>query len=177
VISDGPDAGSEFIVRLPAIEKPVLEPCIGEADDRTPGPNRPVRILVVEDNVDLARGLARLIYNMGHVVKATHDGPAAIESARSFHPEAVLLDIGLPGMDGYEVASRLRSDEGERSLVLVAISGYGQDEDLRRSHDAGFDFHLVKPIDMDALRQIIDRISQFSPPLRDEPARAQPGMS
>jgi signal transduction histidine kinase/CHASE3 domain sensor protein/ActR/RegA family two-component response regulator len=170
VVSDGLDAGSEFIVRLPAIAKVFHDPGNGPADDRPSGAHRPVRILVVDDNVDLANGLVRLMKKLGHTVKAINDGRAAIELARVFRPEAVLLDIGLPGMDGYEVASRLRSQHGTDPLILVAISGYGQEEDQRRSLEAGFDFHLVKPIDMDALRHIINRISRSSLPEASPPS-------
>jgi CheY-like chemotaxis protein len=101
---------------------------------------------------------------LGHPVQAVNDGPTALESARAFRPEVVLLDIGLPGMDGYEVASRLRSQAGARSLVLVAITGYGQEEDRRRSHEAGFDFHLVKPIDLEILKRILNRITPARSP-------------
>ncbi len=148
VASDGLDKGSEFTIRLPAIVKPSRQAVNGQSDNRDESPDRPIRILVVDDNVDLTLGLCKLISHLGHVVETANDGPAAIEMARAFHPEAVLLDIGLPGMDGYEVASRLRSQEGMSSLILVAISGYGQEEDQRRSLEAGFDFHLVKPIDL-----------------------------
>jgi PAS domain S-box-containing protein len=174
VASDGLDTGSEFTVRLPAIFKPLYESSKPQPRDPHDHPQRPVRILVVDDNVDLAHGLASLIHRLGHIVKATVDGPAALESARLFRPEVVLLDIGLPGMDGYEVAARLRAEETD-ALVLVAISGYGQDEDRRRSREVGFDFHLVKPIDVDALRQIVNRVSRSTPPapaLRSDPERA-----
>ena len=176
VASDGLDAGSEFSVRLPAIQKPRHQPVNGRPGDRAEGPHRPVRVLVVDDNVDLANGLSRVIRQQGHVVSSTHDGPAAIELAHAFHPEAVLLDIGLPGMDGFEVVSQLRTQLHSGPLIVVAISGYGQDEDRRRSHEAGFDYHLVKPIDLDALRQIINRISRSSPPPRGNAASVQPEM-
>ena len=177
VASDGLDKGSEFTVRLPAIVKPTRETANGTSDDRDESADRPVRILVVDDNVDLAHGLCKSINHLGHVVETANDGPAAIEMARAFHPEAVLLDIGLPGMDGYEVASRLRSQEGMSSLVLVAISGYGQEEDRRRSLEAGFEFHLVKPIDLGALGQILVRISRCPLRVRGRRTYVQPGKS
>ena len=142
--SDGLDAGSEFKVRLPAIKKPILAARDRPKSGQSEKPHRPVRVMVVDDNVDLALGLARLIDKLGHVVTAANDGPTALESAMAFRPEVVLLDIGLPGMDGYEVAP-LRAQHEMEPLVLVAISGYGLDEDRARSHEAGFDFHLVKP--------------------------------
>src|SRR5262249_50697411 len=105
------------------------------------------RVLVVDDNVDAADSLTLLLRLYGHDVRTVHDGFAALEAARTFRPEIVLLDIGLPGMDGYEVARRLRNNGDGYPFVLAAISGYGQERDLARSRQAGFDQHLVKPID------------------------------
>jgi CheY-like chemotaxis protein len=107
---------------------------------------RPTRILVVDDNVDLARGLARLLEIRGHEVQVAHDGPTGLDKAKKSKPEVVLLDIGLPGMDGYQVAAHLRQEETVKDATLIAISGYGQEEDLRLAREAGFDHHLVKPI-------------------------------
>ena len=115
------------------------------------GERKSSRILVVDDNVDTARGMARLLKLLGHEVAVAHDGPEGIEAARRHRPEFVLLDIGLPGMDGYEVASRLRREECCKDAVIIAVSGYGQEEDRRRSKEAGFDHHLIKPLDHDAL--------------------------
>jgi len=153
--SEGAGKGCEFVVRLPAITPPISKP-----DARKPArqpEGRSSRILVIDDNIDTARGLGRLLRLLGHEVATSHDGPAALEAAREHRPEFVLLDIGLPGMDGYEVARRLRQDEGCKDAVLVAISGYGQDEDRRRSKQAGIDHHLVKPIDHDALVTLLAR--------------------
>jgi CheY-like chemotaxis protein len=113
------------------------------------------RILVVDDNADTALGMVRLLKLLGNEVLAVHSGPAAIESARTFRPEFVLLDIGLPGMDGYQVASALREGEAHKDTVIIAVSGYGQEEDRRRSQAAGFDHHLVKPVDFDSLLSLI----------------------
>jgi CheY-like chemotaxis protein len=107
---------------------------------------RPTRILVVDDNVDLARGLARLLEIRGHEVQVAYDGPTGLDKAKQSKPEVVLLDIGLPGMDGYQVAAHLRQEESVKDATLIAISGYGQEEDLRLAREAGFDHHLVKPI-------------------------------
>ena len=112
------------------------------------------RILVVDDNVDGADSLAVLLRLSGHEVSLAHDGLAALDVARAFRPEIVLLDIGLPGMDGYEVARRLRGNELTRDVILVAVTGYGRDEDRARSHEAGFDYHLVKPISFDAMHGV-----------------------
>jgi PAS domain S-box-containing protein len=153
--SEGIDKGSEFSIRLPAVRRPAT------VKTPTTGPVGPVgasaRILVVDDNVDMAHGLARLLTLLGHDVKTVHDGPNAIEVARGHRPEVVLLDIGLPGMDGYEVAAMLRNDGCCRGAVFIAISGYGQDEDRRRSIEAGFDYHLVKPIEKNALLTLLSQ--------------------
>ena len=153
--SDGIDKGSEFSIRLPAAKQPatVKTPATGLV-----GPaSASARILVVDDNLDMAQGLARLMTLIGHDVKTVHDGPSAIEVARVYRPEVVLLDIGLPGMDGYEVAAMLRHDGCCEGAVFIAISGYGQDEDRLRSKAAGFDHHLVKPIDNHALLTLLSQ--------------------
>jgi DNA-binding response OmpR family regulator len=100
----------------------------------------------VEDNVDLARGLARFMRHLGYEVETVHDGPAALGAASSFRPEVVLLDIGLPGLDGYQVARQLRAEEYGRKARIIAVTGYGQEEDVRRSLEAGFDHHMIKPV-------------------------------
>jgi CheY-like chemotaxis protein len=114
------------------------------------------RVLVVDDNVDAAVSLARVLErHEGQEVRVAHDGPSALEAAEAFRPEVVLLDIGLPGMDGHEVARRLRGrPEFERALI-VALTGWGQESDRRRSGEAGFDHHLVKPVDPDELRGLL----------------------
>jgi PAS domain S-box-containing protein len=109
------------------------------------------RVLVVDDNADTAGGLARLLKLLGHDVEIAHDGERAIDIARRHLPEIVILDIGLPGMDGFQVARQLRLDPCCKTALIVAVSGYGQEEDRRRSQEAGFDYHLVKPVDFDAL--------------------------
>ena len=158
--SDGPGLGSEFIVKVPSTSRPGQP---GFPPDPSAKPRRArARILVVDDNVDTARGLARLLKLDGHDVRAVHSGPDAIEAARGFQPEWVLLDIGLPGMDGYRVAATLRAEETGRDAVIVALSGYGQEDDRRKSLEAGFDHHLVKPVDLDDLIAILER---------DRPAR------
>jgi PAS domain S-box-containing protein len=151
--SAGPGRGSEFTIRLPRAARPA---CSGA--ERTPGAGgatRAARILVVDDNADTARGMARLLKLLGHEVRVAHDGPGAIEAALEFRPEFVLLDIGLPGMDGYEVASRLKREGSFQDAIIIAVSGYGQDHDRRRSKEAGFDHHLVKPVDHEALLTLL----------------------
>jgi CheY-like chemotaxis protein len=152
-ISEGIDKGSAFSVRLPAAKRPPTAKTLVTEPASSPQPKS--RILVVDDNVDTARGMARLLALLGHEVTTAHDGPEAIEVARAQRPGVVLLDIGLPGMDGYAVAAKLRQDGCCRAAVFIAISGYGQDEDRRRSKEAGFDHHLVKPVDHNALLTLL----------------------
>jgi CheY-like chemotaxis protein len=109
----------------------------------------------VDDNVDAAECLCVLLSLEGHEVRVAHDGPAALRIAEAFEPEVVLLDIGLPRMDGYEVARRLRERPEMKKTLLVALTGYGQDEDRRRCQEAGFQVHLIKPVDLDALRPVL----------------------
>jgi CheY-like chemotaxis protein len=114
-------------------------------------------ILVVDDSADTAFGMVRLLRMLGNEAIAAHSGPEAIESARTFRPDFVLLDIGLPGMDGYQVASALRQDEAHKDAVIIAVSGYAQENDRRRSQAAGFDHHLMKPVDFDSLISLMGR--------------------
>jgi PAS domain S-box-containing protein len=151
VASEGPGTGSEFTVRLPALrEEPraLAKPPVGTLPRLA---RQGSRVLVVDDNTDLARSVSKLLRFLGHDVRVAHDGPAAIEAARAHRPEIVLLDIGLPKIDGYEVAKRLRTEECCKHSLIVAVSGYGQDEARSRARAAGFDQHLVKPVDYDAL--------------------------
>ena len=152
--SDGLGRGSEFVVRLPTAtvaSAPVSTPTIREV----PVPVRGRRILVVDDSEDGAEFLALLLQVSGHETRQAHDGPEAIEAAEQFRPDAVLLDIGLPKMNGYEVCRRLREQAWGRDLVLIALTGWGQEEDLRRSREAGFNAHLLKPVDHVALMELL----------------------
>ena len=153
--------GSEFVVRLPVLQD-FTPPSPGSVPSaRTAPPSGPgCRVLVVDDNVDLARSLAMLLEMSGHQVRTAHDGPSALEAALDERPDAVLLDIGLPGFDGFEVAKRMRQQPRLQGVVLVAMTGYGQAADRQRSHEAGFDHHLVKPADFDAVQNILATVSQ-----------------
>ena len=111
----------------------------------------PLKILIVDDNVDMALSIAALLVRQGHTIQTAHDGPAALQVARTFGPDAILLDIGLPGLDGYRVAEALRREAAFANVRLIAVSGYGQAEDCKRAQAAGFDSHLVKPVDFAAL--------------------------
>ncbi|HZF11583.1 MAG TPA: response regulator [Thermoanaerobaculia bacterium] len=116
---------------------------------------RPTRVLVVEDNLDAAVTLVDLLTLWGYEVSAVHDGLAAVEVAPEYRPDVVLLDIGLPGIDGYEVARRLRRRSELDGLLVVAVTGYGQEGDRQRAREAGFDHHLVKPVDLETLRRLL----------------------
>ncbi len=147
--SEGIGRGSEFIVRLPVLESPPTEPRTAAS---TKAGRRSFRMLIVDDNVDAAESLAMLQGLHGHVTRVEHSGPAGLHAAADFLPEVVLLDIGLPGMDGYEVARWLRGMAGVGNAFLVAMTGYGSERDRRLATEAGFDEHLVKPADLSVLR-------------------------
>lgn len=151
--SDGPDRGSTFTVYLPAAAAPVPIDPISPRLGSERGESR--RVLVVDDNVDSAVGLARLLARTGHQIELAHEGVSALVRAREQSPEAIVLDIGLPGMDGYEVARRLRREPHGAAALLIAVTGYGQEEDRLRALEAGFDHHLVKPVDIARLRKLI----------------------
>jgi PAS domain S-box-containing protein len=152
VQSDGPGQGSEFIVRLPNVAE-VPEAVSLERFDGSPLPRR--RILIVDDNHDAAEWLATLLNLNGHETQIVHDGNEAIKAAEQAPFDAVLLDIGLPRIDGYEVCRRIRAQSWGKDLTLVALTGWGQDEDRQRSIEAGFDTHLVKPVDDEIITRLL----------------------
>ena len=127
------------------------------ADSPPPQPAATVarRVLVVDDNLDAAEGLAMLLALKGHQVSTAYDGQRAIERARELAPDVVLLDIGLPRLDGFEVARRLREEHPGRPMLLVALTGYGQERDRLRARQAGFDHHLLKPVRLEMLEQLL----------------------
>jgi two-component system CheB/CheR fusion protein len=149
--SDGANRGAEFTVRLPVLDfrddGDQSRPLLAEVPAR--------RVLVIEDNVDHAETLRALLALGGHEVEEAHDGPAGVEKAHAFRPDIVLCDIGLPGMNGYEVARALRVDPVHDATLLVAVTGYTQPEDKRRSAKAGFDHHLGKPVTLEQLESIM----------------------
>ena len=161
--SDGPGKGSTFTVRLPAAAALEATPRDSHGSSPTPAPRSGTRILVVDDNVDTAGGLGRLLTRRGYSVEVANDGASALEKTRTFIPAVVLLDIGLPGMDGYEVARRMRTQPGAAGTVILALSGYGQEEDRARSRAAGFDQHLVKPIDFTVLETLLGEFLRNRP--------------
>jgi signal transduction histidine kinase len=150
--SAGPGRGSRFVLRLPRIAAPAhaVPPAALSVVDTSPR-----RILVVDDNVDAATAMAAMLEIDGHRVEAAIDGASALDAAERFEPEVALLDIGMPGMDGHELARRLAARPWAKGLVLVAVTGWGQDTDRRRSEAAGFAHHLVKPVDPGDLTSLL----------------------
>ncbi|MFL5243001.1 MAG: ATP-binding protein [Gemmataceae bacterium] len=152
--SEGPGKGSEFTIRLPVGDSRT-DRLQQAALDSPSAATRSLQVLVVDDNVDAAESLAMLLRLQGYTVDTVHSGQAALEAVGASKPDAVLLDIGLPGMDGYEVAHRLRKQFADRKLAIVAMSGYGQEADFRRSREIGFDLHLTKPVDPDRIQELL----------------------
>ncbi len=153
--SAGRHQGTEFVVRLPLALATQAPGRAMPAD--AAGVQGRRRVLIVDDNVDAARTLEALLRSLGHDVAVAHDGAAALEAARERRPEVVLLDISMPGLDGLELARRLRAQPGFDRVRFAAVTGLGQDADRRRSHEAGFDAHLVKPLSPDDLRRVLER--------------------
>jgi PAS domain S-box-containing protein len=157
--SDGLGKGSEFVTRLPALAEPAAESAPKPAEKpHAPSATGGRRVLVVDDNVDSAESMAVLLRLYGHDVRLAHDGEAALEEARAFRPDVMFLDIDLPKMDGYEVARRLRLEPTMGGMTLVAMTGYGQEEERRRTREAGFHSHLVKPVDFDILQELLSSL-------------------
>jgi PAS domain S-box-containing protein len=149
--------GSEFVVRLPVVLISAPQP--PPATETGQPTARPLRVLVVDDNVDTAGSLAMLLQAVGHDVRTAHDGPQALKAALDYRPNVVLLDIGLPGLNGYEVAKQIRQDPVLQNVVLVAMTGYGQETDRQCSQEAGFDHHLVKPARFEEIQKILVNVA------------------
>ncbi|WP_437967171.1 ATP-binding protein [Sorangium sp. So ce260] len=158
-VSAGPGEGTAISVWLPLAGASAESAAAPVTEIPRSGASA-LRVLLVDDNVDAAEGLRRILQLHGHTVSMAHDGPAALETARASKPELVLLDIGLPGMDGYEVVRRLRAEPELRRSYIAAVSGYGQDQDRRRSREAGFDAHLTKPV---ATAQLLALVAEAAP--------------
>jgi two-component system CheB/CheR fusion protein len=151
--SDGPDRGSEFIVRLPVVLGLLTEP--SESNGQSVASRAKRRILVVDDNENAAQMLGMLLKALGNDVRTVFDGLAALETAAHFRPDVVLLDIGMPKLDGYETARRIRQEPWGKYMILAALTGWGQEEDKRRTREAGFDHHFVKPVEPAILQRFL----------------------
>jgi CheY-like chemotaxis protein len=161
--SDGLGKGSTFTVRLPSASRHDLpevpaRPQAAEPKDALAEAGR--RVLIVDDNIDAAETLAMMLEILGHSTCQAHDGHDALKAAREFGPEVIFMDIGLPGLSGHQVVKRMRGDLAMTDTYIVALSGYGTEEDRRKSAEAGFDSHLVKPLDPTALPGILDSASR-----------------
>jgi PAS domain S-box-containing protein len=152
-LSQGIGHGSEFVIRLPVVAEIDLQDSRATSKPGTPVKN--LRLVLAEDNRDAAQTMAMLLRKLGHEVNVVHDGGAALQAVGSVKPDVILLDIGLPGLNGYEVAERLRNDPESADLRLIAISGYGQPQDRERSKAAGFQRHLVKPVSPEDLQEAL----------------------
>jgi CheY-like chemotaxis protein len=155
--SPGVGKGSEFVVRLPVV--PEVKPLEAEAvETRQAAKSSPLRLLIVDDNQDTVESLAMLMRLNGHDVVTADSGPAALEVVFADERDVIMLDIGLPSINGYEVARRIRAHEA--MPVLIAMTGYGQPEDRQKSKEAGFDYHLTKPVDPKRLQELLSEISK-----------------
>ena len=155
--SRGPGRGATFTIRLPLAGQPELE--TATVDEILPAPVRGLRVLVVDDNIDAAQTLGELLEVMGHETTVVHDGPAALEAMRTFTPEVAFFDIGLPVIDGYELAKEVHAIDRLAHVPLIAITGYGQPADRERAAEAGFMEHLVKPLSAEKLRNVLARLA------------------
>ncbi|TLY62500.1 MAG: response regulator [Gammaproteobacteria bacterium] len=154
--SEGPQRGSEFIVRLPSGTAVPQPQQAGVDSNAAPAaPSSPLRVIVADDNRDSAETCAALLQLCGHQVQIAHTGREALELAESLHPHAMLLDIGMPELDGYTLAGKIRGTAWGRGVTLIAITGWGQEDDKRRALAAGFNHHLTKPIDPNTLEALL----------------------
>ncbi len=151
--SEGPGKGSEFVVRLPIVVD-ASTPHASGAEEEQPA-RTSLRVLIVDDNMDAADSLAMMLRFTGNDVRTAYDGQAGVDEAGKFRPDVIVFDIGLPTLDGYEACRRIREQSWGNSVMLIALTGWGQDEDRRRSHEAGFDHHVVKPVDMPTLMKLL----------------------
>ena len=156
--SAGEGQGSEFIVRLPILSKPAVSSQPENAVEKSPER----RILIVDDNRDSADSLAMLLEITGNKTYMAHDGAEALEAVEKYRPEVVLLDIGLPTLDGHEVCRRVRQQPWGKDIIVIALTGWGQEDDRRKSEEAGFNGHLVKPVDYDKLLELLSSLTARS---------------
>jgi PAS domain S-box-containing protein len=161
--SSGPGHGAEFVVRLPIGEPTTVDPPDESPPARTSSHPRPLRVLVADDNRDSAASCAALLESSGHEMSIAHSGSEAFELACSVEPDALLLDVGMPGLNGYQLAQRIRGTGWGRAATLIAITGWGQEQDKRRAREAGFDHHLTKPIDPSSLEGLLQGVAPRQP--------------
>ena len=162
--SAGADTGSTFTVRLPLAARSKLQAQVPGSSSSLAGPTNVLRVLVVDDNVDGAEALAMFLELNGHTTRLAHTGRQALLAATEFEPHLVFLDIGLPEMNGYEVARHLRAPTAALQPTLIALTGWGAEEDRRRAQAAGFDQHLVKPVDMAKVIAVLAQaVQKYSP--------------
>jgi two-component system CheB/CheR fusion protein len=161
--SDGLGKGSEFVVRLPVIVE-ASGASIPTKKDETTFPQSYLRILIVDDNRDAADSLGMMLRLMGNDIRTAYDGEEAVTAAEEFRPDVVLLDIGLPKLNGYEACHRIREQLWSKGMVLIAVTGWGQEDDRRRSHEAGFDHHMVKPVDPQDLMKLLTGLQAVGRP-------------
>ena len=152
--SAGLGRGCEFIVHLPLHISPPAEDSSRRTDLESPSEGS-LRVLVADDNMDAAASLALVLEMKGHHVRTVHDGVEAVQAAASFQPDIVILDIGMPRLDGYEACRQIRAQPGSGDMLIIALSGWGQVEDKQRSKEAGFNHHLVKPADVGAIEELL----------------------
>jgi CheY-like chemotaxis protein len=163
--SAGEGMGSQFLVTLPILSTGAAAVDTSLAPASALPHQPPLRILLVDDNVDATATLGLLLRRLGHSVEVAHDGPSALTAAAHFDPQVILLDIGLPGMDGYQVAGELRRTLPRSDAFLVALTGYGQERDRKLSAAAGFDYHMVKPLKLNDLTALLSTLDTAEKPL------------
>ena len=155
--SPGPDRGSVFTVKLPVADPQLPKEVLAEVPlaQRGNGVQEHLRILVVDDNQDVADSLAEFLKSLGHRIRTEYSGAAGLMAANEFIPQVIFCDVGMPDIDGHQVAARLRADSRHASAVLVAVTGWGTEEHKRRTQDAGFDMHLTKPVNLDEVEKLL----------------------
>jgi CheY-like chemotaxis protein len=158
ISSDGVNQGCKLVICLPRLEEPVGNTHKPRPDTWQQLPRKVLRVMIVDDNEDAAQTLALLIQTPGHIVVVEHGAEAALKKSKDEAPDICILDIGLPEMDGYELARHLRAQQETANSVLIAVTGYGQEEDRKRALASGFDYHLVKPVDTRKLAGILAKV-------------------
>jgi CheY-like chemotaxis protein len=152
--SEGLGMGCEFVVRLPVVIE-ASEPQSSDVDDEPTAAESLLSILIVDDNRDIADSLSELLKMMGHDTRTAYDGQQGVDMAGEYRPDVILLDIGLPKLNGYEACRLIRQQPWGKGVAMIALTGWGQDKDRHRSEEAGFDHHLVKPVDPRSLMQVV----------------------